>query len=879
MNRTSFLPGKKVGLQTLDQWIRMDAKMFLQCHTKDPEWVQSLQQHLHSGEAIPFLTCLDETGAMHDLRRVYHLSLAAIAFKEMHHWISIEESVREISALAVRLICQTLQVVKELAPDVPRFQGDPIKFFCVGMGKLGSGELNPGSDIDLCFFYETDSCDEGQATPQEYFSQVVRTFTRILSENTEDGFCYRIDHRLRPYGQKGSLVYSVDQAIQYFETTGRLWERLAWLRANVVAGDEQLGHAFLKSLRPFVFRKQVDPSIAGQVYELLKQSRKTIDNKRNIKLGYGGIRAVEFAVQSLQLIWGGQFPPLQTRSTVQALGTMLSLGLISFREHDGLMSAWKMLRALEHRIQYWTGIQTHDLPNDKDVVLEWVQSVGGEGALYFKNFEKCREEVEQHFASLLAEGSPVVDPALLILAIEKKDMAALGWEKKHTSELDEDMLCSYFQKMARMSGGPFSHPTLGWQILQEIKDCSDPVSAAQHLTDFFLRTKHSGSYQKMLAESERWRGRLLGLLGSSGALSRALLSRPERINWVFSDEVVRKEFIEDGHQHLKSHSKDDMEGFVDALRSVQVEFQLRIGLGFMSAGLDLQDTMECHSSLAEAQIQAIQNFLDVGQSLEVVRLGKLAGKELGYASDLDVLFLGEQEQNVSAQRLVRLLCSPSVEGNGYEVDTRLRPRGEQGPLVTSKTQWLDYLNKQAAEWEVIASLRARGSHDGLLRDVESAVWDRASFDWSQPYAIRNRLELELGQESQDEHDIKYGFGGLIEIEFITYWLAYRHKKSVSPNTASAIQQLKELGIIGTEVQQILTASYMTLRMIEQWLKITSDKRSTRVIWNSPVMFKVARSMMRHGWLETGSVQELRLRYEDIRQTIRSLYLTYAREVS
>ena len=368
---------------------------------------------------------VEEHGLLPGLRRSRHRQMIRIALREVRRLADIDETSRELAELAAASIEVAQQHAR--AEVVSRFgeaideEGNPIPWVVMGMGKLGGGELNLGSDVDICFFHETEigTTESGDTSVADFFSRVARKTAAAIGDLTEHGFVFRVDLRLRPEGSQGALVNSLASALRYYESFGRPWERAVWLRARPVAGDVALGQQLLRSIRPFVFPRRVDPSIADAMHEMVARSRRELSKhpERDVKLGRGGIREAEFFVQALQLIWGGVQPSLQVSGTIDAARRLESLGFIGPGERHELESAWALLRRVEHRIHMVKGYQTHDIPEGSDSGAQFAHSLGlpSLDALLTK-LDEHRANVARLFDSIrTGETPPATSPFSAVL--------------------------------------------------------------------------------------------------------------------------------------------------------------------------------------------------------------------------------------------------------------------------------------------------------------------------------------------------------------------------------------------------------------------------------------------------------------------------------
>ena len=790
------------------------------------------------------------------LRRTRHRAVVRIALRELLRFADIDQTSAELAALAAAACDAAIRACRrtlEARIGVARSEAGPVPLVALGVGKLGGGELNFGSDIDLLFFYETDEARVGdsETSVHELFSQIVRRVSRALGEVTEDGFVFRVDLRLRPEGSRGPLVNSLASAERYYESFGRTWERAALLRARPIAGDLEFGARLLKTLEPFVFRRSVDPSLAEAMHEMMRRTRHDlqVDDERNVKLGRGGIREAEFFVQTLQLIWGGQHPELRVPGTIEALRRLEAQGLVTHQEAEDLETSWALLRRVEHRIHMSAGYQTHELPREP---LSLAQSLGFDDVEGFAaTLGEARAKVARLFDSLLPTAridAPSPFQALCrALAEGEDDDTLIERVRRALAVRDPEAATAHLRRLARATASPFGplgrarRPALGPTLLDEASQAADVDAALCFLSDFLLRG--GSAWARILAEEPRLRRRLLGLFGASPTLARSLVGHPESFG-----EVVLGPSAPSPAAIAEAHDAVDVESesFVSDLRRVKRRLILKIGLAYVGAELDLRRTEALLTLLADAQIRcaferSLRELAAPTSGLVVVGMGKLGGAEMGFASDLDLIFLydGDRESGESqhpqelfarvAQRGMRLLSQPDGEGPGYEIDTRLRPSGSQGVLVTSLASFERYHRERAHGWERQALTRARVvfATDASLRarverTIERTAYARGPADPRQLAVLRGRMQRELAGEHRDRYHPKLGYGALVDVELATQWLQMRHgadPRVRQRHTLEGLGALHAAGYLGANEAESLQDAYALFRRVEQALAL------------------------------------------------------------
>ncbi|MEM9071438.1 MAG: bifunctional [glutamate--ammonia ligase]-adenylyl-L-tyrosine phosphorylase/[glutamate--ammonia-ligase] adenylyltransferase [Myxococcota bacterium] len=845
------------------------------------------------------------------LRRTRHRAMIRIALREVLRLADIDQTSAELAALASASLDAAMHGCRLALEDrygLAASAEGPVPFVALGMGKLGGQELNFGSDIDLIFFYGTDDAEVGdgsEVSVHEFFSKAARAASRALSEVTEDGFVFRVDLRLRPEGSRGPVVNSLASAERYYESFGRTWERAALLRARSVAGDLAFGDELLEALRPFVYRRSVDPSLALAMHDMTRRARTDLraDEDRNIKLGRGGIREAEFFVQTLQLIWGGRHLELRTQGTIEALRGLETLGLVSHADAETLEGAWALLRRVEHRIHMTTGYQTHDLPVDRKPLSE---SLGFASVNEFDAaLSAAREGVRELFDSLLPEAPAEPSPfegLLDDLADGVHGEALIDRVQRELDVRDPEEAAAHLHRLARVPSSPFGaigrsrRPTLAPLLLSEANSAADVDAALRFTADFLLRGGFG--YEAVLVQEPRLARRLVGLFGVSPTLARSLVGHPEAIGEVvLGHSAPARRDIETLHADVSIAT--DAEVLVSTIRRIKRELTLRIGLAYVGGELGLRDTQTLLSETASAQIEHAfacalqetgQRWGDAPGAMAVVGMGKLGSAEMGFGSDLDLIFVYERDGESGkgrsaqeffarvAQRTIRLLSQPDAEGPGYETDTRLRPSGSQGTLVTSVDAFRRYHEERAEGWERQALVRARvvtASHPTFEAPLRSAIahaaYEKGPTDASRLATLRRRMERELAGERARRYHPKLGYGALVDIELATQWLQMRHGKDArvrTPHTLDALRALTEYGYLPADQGEALRDAYELFRAVEQSLALV-DRRTSSLLFGGPRALAVARAIglrARDGVSPDEVLERLwRRRAEDVRR--------------
>ncbi|GAB4533002.1 MAG: bifunctional [glutamate--ammonia ligase]-adenylyl-L-tyrosine phosphorylase/[glutamate--ammonia-ligase] adenylyltransferase [Haliangiales bacterium] len=785
----------------------------------------------------------------------------------------------------------------------------------MAMGKLGGEELNFSSDVDVIYIYSSDAGSAGALSLHEYFAKLCKRVTASLAEVTAEDMVFRVDLRLRPEGSQGPIANSLPSAERYYETFGRPWERQVWLKARPCAGDLALGAEVMATLRPFVYPRSISVSVIDEVNSLNQRIKAELDSgapgyevKRgfDLKNGVGGIREIEFFVQALQLIHAGRQPGLRTASTLSALDQLLFAGLVTEHEHRTLVDAYGFLRRAEHLLQLDCGRQTQRLPADPGALEVYARRLGlaGREALAAA-LAKITAAVNQLFQSLggAEAGPPHQVMGLLSARSSPED------ERRFLAELGFRAPEDAWRALVRARRAPLSpfgsvapgaSGRVAAELLADIAASPDPDLALEHTTDLIAHQSGGSWMWRLFEQYPALRRLVTSLFGTSAFLSKYVTRHPA---------LVLDMLIEIGRSHCKRTraqliarldaaldelDDDDEENLWSRLAGFKHAEVLRIGLADIGGELDAEEVSAELSKLAEVCLEraltlvqhrmearhGVPRAADGGErggggdevTLAVLALGKLGGRELGYASDLDVVFVYSGEgrsdgprplDNVLymtrlAQRLMSGLHSMHPGGRLYEVDTRLRPSGSQGLLVSTLRAWEQYHRDEAALWERQALIKLRPvAGDAALgaRVAQAAakyVYGHAPGERGRESvaeiaagitSMRDRIERERagGRTAQD---IKVGRGGLVDIEFASQYLQLVHGHAVpemrTVSTVEALTIAAERGLAAEADCALLAHAYRFLRTIEHRLRIVHDRSVQRLPEEPGELDKLAR---------------------------------------
>ncbi len=767
----------------------------------------------------------------------------------------------------------------------------------VGMGKLGARELNVSSDIDLIYIYDHDGetagrqDGRGQISNHEYFAHQVKVIYKLIGEITEHGFVFRVDLALRPNGNSGPAAISLSALEDYFQAQGREWERFAWLKSRVVAPRECLQNrsnysnhsnnsvsALRATVLPFVFRRYLDYSVFDALRTLHRQIREHAakrcaghpERANDVKMSRGGIREIEFTVQLLQVVRGGQFPELRTRPTVDALQRLADAGLMPQGTAEALVRAYDFLRRVEHRIQYLDDQQTHVLPT-RDDDLNWIALTLGYNDCcgFLADLDAQRELVAQEFDTLLGGkpdckgcGKSLGAAASLPELDELLDNPSASWPERFRDRLalwrkNPKVLALRDDSRARLA--QLVQRTALW-----LSEGTVTEEAALRLVDWIEPLLRRENYLALLLERPAVHLRLLRLLGAAKWPARYLLQHPGVIDELASDAMLHERFDSAGFANelqlrlasLKRTAEDDEETCLNLLRRAHHAEVFRTLARDVDGVLTVEQVADDLSALATSILSITTNWcwqrlknrhlpeLD-GPRLAIIAYGKLGGKELGYGSDLDIVFVYEDEHEQAAEvyaglvrKLINWLSVKTGEGDLFEIDTALRPNGSSGLLVTSFESYARYQQQRGSNtawtWEHQAMTRARfvyGSQalkerfEAIRKSVISAPRD-ANMLRSEIVAMRDKVRAAHPVKG-GKFDVKHSPGGMVDAEFVVQYLVLsqsgQHPELVeNAGNIALLQRAEAAGLLPQGVGEQAANAYRELRRLQHRARLNEE---------------------------------------------------------
>ncbi|HEX3398640.1 MAG TPA: bifunctional [glutamate--ammonia ligase]-adenylyl-L-tyrosine phosphorylase/[glutamate--ammonia-ligase] adenylyltransferase [Steroidobacteraceae bacterium] len=858
--------------------------------------------------------------ALSILREWRRRAMVRIAWRDIAGTAAVAETLHAVSDLADAAIRAAAAAAEQhLRPTfgIPR-RSNPSRapFIILGMGKLGGGELNFSSDIDLVFLYSEAGETSGPRVidNEEYFNRLGREIIRLLDARNADGFVFRVDMRLRPFGESGPLVVSLAALEDYLQQHGRDWERYAWIKARAIVGADAYAAAYEEFVRPFVYRRYLDfgvfESLRGMKALIVREVARR-DLEHHLKLGRGGIREVEFIVQSMQLVRGGSDRRLQSPALMQVLPLLAGSKLMSSADVAELSEAYLVLRKAENALQMMRDEQTHALPVDAldRARLSLIMGFKDWGATY-AHLEATLQKVAEQFDALLF-GAPD--------AQRRSDDLGVAWLDSDDAKIEEElanggfpaaeigavaaMLESYRQAAPYRRLDEAGHRRLHVILARLLKAAAQrpsPATVVQRVLRVLEAIGSRASYLALLKEQPAALERLIEVCAISGFLSRQIADFPllldELIDAKAFDELpTRQGFTLELAARTERLSPDDPERQVEALRQFQKVAVFTVALADLTGRLPLMRVSDrltdiaelivaCCMDLAWQQITQMYGTPHCGEDpanlrpvvVAVAGYGKLGGLELGYASDLDLVFLHDSAGSIQltdgekpldngifflrlGQRIVHLLTMHSAAGRLYEVDMRLRPNGKGGFLMTGIDAFERYQQSDAWTWEHQALLRARAvAGDEKLRAAFEAVRRRTLTGSVRRETLRKdvlemrlRMRKELSRSARGEFDIKQDAGGIGDIEFLVqYWVlaeAESHPELLTyTDNVRQLEGLAAVGVIDEATALWLKESYIGYRTVLHHLSLEGD--GERIVAAAP--YQETRDRLRAIWHAT-----------------------------
>ncbi|NBJ11530.1 bifunctional [glutamine synthetase] adenylyltransferase/[glutamine synthetase]-adenylyl-L-tyrosine phosphorylase [Microvirga sp. SYSU G3D207] len=759
-------------------------------------------------------------------------------------------------------------------PDAP---GEGSGFTVLALGKHGAGELNYSSDIDLVIFFDPDTTvlrDPSEAAT--VYTRIAQQLAKLLQERTADGYVHRVDYRLRPDPGSTPTAVSLASAYVYYETVGQNWERAALIKARPVAGDIALGENFLAELRPFIWRKYFDFASIADVHAMKRQIHAVRGHDQiavaghDIKLGRGGIREIEFFVQTQQLVFGGRRPGLRGRRTLDMLKSLHDEGWITAQARDELSDAYRFLRTIEHRLQMVADEQTQRLPSDEEQLKRFAKFCGYPT---LKAFSKALTDqariVQGHYALLFEEGPELAsDVGSLVFTGSDNDPDTLATLRRlgfqDPERVAETVRGWHFGRRPAIQSARAREvlTELTPALLSALGGTADPDGALAALDRAFGRMPAAVELLTILQSHDRLRLLFADLLGTAPRLADTVAQSPHvldaLIDPAFGTPTTDDETIEEQVRLLIGPPRD-YEDFLDRVRDAARQMRFITGARLLSGVIAPKQAGEAYAAIARAVIRA--SFEEVrrafeaehgsvpGSRIAILGLGRLGSRELTAGSDLDLVVIYDFDENTRestgprrldavvyytrlTQRLVSALTVPTRRGLLYEVDLRLRPQGGKGPVASQFKGFVNYQKTEADLWEHMALTRARvlAGDDAFGSDVAQAVKDILTRErdpkhvFKEVRAMRELIAQEKGDD--DPWDMKLARGGLTDLDFIAQALvlahAHKHPSLAGLSTEATIAEAQSVGLLSSDDARTLTEAHRLFNDIFQWQRLTIE---------------------------------------------------------
>jgi glutamate-ammonia-ligase adenylyltransferase len=747
----------------------------------------------------------------------------------------------------------------------------------LAMGKLGAGELNYSSDIDLIVIHDPERLPyTGSKDVHDVAVRLTRELVRLLEERTRDGYVFRCDLRLRPDPSAMPLAISFGAAETYYESLGQNWERAAMIKARAHAGDLDLGREFLGVLRPFVWRKHLDfwaiqdvHSIKRQIYAHRGGSTVTVAG-HNIKVGRGGIREIEFYAQTQQLIWGGRSPRLRTPRTKEALAALAEAGQIDPDDARDLTAAYDYLRRLEHRLQMVEDQQTQSLPDDEAGLADIAAFMGyAERGAFEADLLAHLRTVEDRYAGLFEEEPSLAEPGTLVFtggAADEETLATLSRLGFQDGERVFQIVANWHRGRAKATRSQRSREFLTELVpalLQALGKTAHPDAALAKFDEFLHGLPAGVQLFSMLYSNPPLLDLLASIVGAAPALADTLSRRPNLLEAVLSQDffepVPDRAALQDDLQRVLGDARD-FQDTLDLARRWTNDRKFQVGVHLLQQKADVDEVGRALSDVAEAALGGVWPAVQAefaerhgrlsGPGMAVIAMGKLGGREMTISSDLDLIFVYDAPDRTEesdgpkplepgryyarlAQRLINAITAPTGEGRLYEVDMRLRPSGASGPIAVPLSGFERYQRDDAWTFEHMALTRARpilGDPElcqrlaGVAREVLTTERDAVKV-LAEAADMRRRIAQE--HKAGSVWEVKHLRGGLVDLEFLAQSLqlihAPAHPDVVDGHTQGAFARLAEAGVLDRAVADELVAATRLMRQIQGTLRLTAGE--------------------------------------------------------
>jgi glutamate-ammonia-ligase adenylyltransferase len=859
--------------------MRADAARFIRLLESDPE-IRLSALIAEAEEGVN--AAADEADVMHRLRRMKAEAALLIALCDIGGvWpvMRVTKALTDVAVTAVQcavryLLAQEAERGRLLPPD-PKWPEAGSGLIVLAMGKMGAGELNYSSDVDLIVFYDPDVARLGEdVEPSPFFVKIGQGIARLLQQRTGDGYVFRVDLRLRPDPASTPVAISVAAALNYYEREGRTWERAAMIKALPCAGDLEAGNALLAEIAPFVWRKHLDFAALTDVHDMKRQMQSFRGQSEisveghNVKVGRGGIREIEFFAQTQQLIAGGRHPELRVRPTLEALKILAGSNWITEAAREELTTAYLFLRRVEHRLQMIADEQTHALPQDREAMERFARFFGYDSrAAFAADLLGHLNCVQSHYERLF-EGEAATDAEKLP-------------DIDYSAGPDDQRLLDHLTRLGFKSPRMVAEAVQHWMageyralkvestreafqafvpdLIRGLSRAEEPDAAVNAFDRFLQALTRGGRLISLLAQNKDIVALVALILGAAPRLADMLARNPQIMDGLIDPRFFgampdRDELS--ARLAATLSDADSYEEFLDRLRLFGQESLFLIGTRILSGTVSAEHASSAFADVAEGTVRTVHRLVSdqfiaqhgriKDQETAILAMGKLGGREMTASSDLDLILIydfdhdhpdsdgarplqGGQYFARYTQRLISAFTTRTNYGVLYEIDMRLRPSGRAGPVATRIDSFAEYQDHEAWTWEHMALTRARviSSSPELQQRIEAIIREVLTRR-RDPVIIANDV-LEMRQAIADEKgdadiwDLKYAAGGMVDIEFLAQYLQLVHAADMpdilSVSTAQVIDNAVRLGVLPPSDADVLRPAARLYHDLTQILRL------------------------------------------------------------
>ncbi|MBZ4672427.1 bifunctional [glutamate--ammonia ligase]-adenylyl-L-tyrosine phosphorylase/[glutamate--ammonia-ligase] adenylyltransferase [Deferribacterales bacterium Es71-Z0220] len=882
---------------------------------------RSVKEILENFKSVDYLN-LDEKEFLSFIRKMKYQEYLIIAIKDLCLSCPIKDLTAHISSFAKAAV----EVAYEYALNQLKREygnpldenGDEIGFCIIALGKFGGWELNFSSDIDIIYVYETEKgeCSKSKISVHEFFCKLGEKIKYLLNERTEDGIVYRVDLRLRPDGDIGDIALPLRSYEIYYETYGQSWERMMLLKALPVAGNAELGLKFLESVKPFVFRRSIDTRLIDDLINIKSKINSRVKLKKqdkNVKLGYGGIREIEFVVQSTQILYYPKDNDIFNRNTLTSLEIFKEKKVFPDKDIDDLIISYNFLRKLEHMAQIELEQQTHIVPEKSENYQNYLERCGFKNKDEFeKKYSEITSRVNSIFENILkSESSDSDDLFLFDEELQLSDMAAIlkGLNINKPQECAEilDNIIKGKGRKKRFAKDRELLKKILSLLVKELPDIKDPVETLKNFERFFSVTTSIYLFYDIFSESGTFLKKLVNIFSLSPYLSNTIIRNNNVLDYIYDPKPYTYNHHELCNQLFQiAENAGNIEYEYELIRRAHQELVFNLGYAYINKDVNVIQLTTNLTNLAKACIcLALRREFDILKEkygnpaindkfcdFLVIGMGKLGSYEMSFGSDLDIIVLYEDKGYTDGkisitnqefyskliQRAISYLSTQTVFGYLYKIDMRLRPSGSSGTLVTTLDSFREYQKNKAMLWEKQALIRASIiNEDSAISNTFKQIKNETLYSGSitseqieEIYDMRLRIEREKGSPVT-KNDIKSGYGGLIDIEFSVQMLllkyGYTFPQIRKTNTHSALHELKKAELIKSRDFYALHNSYLFFRNLENLIRVYKNSSSSVLPKDDETLEKLSTFF---GYKQNGA-EKLMNEYLTARKSVRAAF--------